>query len=130
MAGSMLPEGRPNPISEVSPGGELDLAVVVPTYKERDNVVLLFQRLDRVLAGKRWEVIFVDDNSPDGTAAAVRDLAIRDSRIRLIRRIGRKGLASACIEGMLATTAEYIAVMDADLQHDETILPEMLDRIQ
>ena len=111
-------------------GGELDLAVVVPTYKERDNIVLLFQRLERVLAGKRWEVVFVDDNSPDGTADAVRDLALQDSRVRLIRRIGRRGLASACIEGMLATTASFVAVMDADLQHDETILPEMLDRIQ
>ena len=126
----MLPEGKPDRPGEVLAGGQLDLAVVVPTYKERENVTLLFQRLDRVLTGKRWEVIFVDDNSPDGTAAAVRGLAIRDSRVRLIRRIGRKGLASACIEGMLSTTAEYVAVMDADLQHDETILPEMLDRIQ
>lgn len=126
----MLPEGKPNRVSQVSPGAELDLAVVVPTYKERDNVVLLFQRLELVLAGVRWEVIYVDDNSPDGTAAAVRGLALQDSRIRLIRRIGRKGLASACIEGMLATTAEYIAVMDADLQHDETILPTMLTRMQ
>jgi dolichol-phosphate mannosyltransferase len=126
----MLPKAKPDTVTAVSPAGELDLAIVVPTYKERDNVVLLFERLDRVLAGKRWEVLFVDDNSPDGTAEAVRRLALQDSRVRLIRRIGRKGLASACIEGMLATTAEHIAVMDADLQHDETILPKMLDRIQ
>ena len=110
--------------------GELDLAVVVPTYKERDNVVPLFERLERVLDGIRWEVLYVDDDSPDGTAAAVRDLALTDARVRLIRRIGRKGLASACIEGMLATTAHFVAVMDADLQHDESILPEMLDRIR
>lgn len=108
----------------------VQLTVVVPTCHERENVVLLFHRLERVLAGKRWEVIFVDDNSRDGTPEAVRALALQDSRVRLIRRIGRQGLSSACIEGMLAATAEYIAVMDADLQHDETILPAMLDRIQ
>ena len=106
--------------------GELDLAVVVPTYKERDNVAPLFQRLERILCGVRWEVIYVDDDSPDSTAAAVRDLAMRDARVRMIRRIGRKGLSSACIEGMLSTTARYVAVMDADLQHDESILPAML----
>ena len=110
--------------------GELDLAVVVPTYKERDNVVPLFERLEQVLHGIRWEVLYVDDDSPDDTAAVVRDLALRDARVRLIRRIGRKGLASACIEGMLATTAHFVAVMDADLQHDESILPEMLERLQ
>ncbi|HEV3197484.1 MAG TPA: glycosyltransferase family 2 protein [Bryobacteraceae bacterium] len=124
----MLPEATPD--SHVAQGAALDLAVVVPTYKERDNVALLFQRLDRVLAGKRWELLFVDDNSPDGTADAVRALAKHDSRVRLIRRIGRRGLASASIEGMMATTASFVAVMDADLQHDETILPEMLDRIE
>ena len=110
--------------------GELDLAVVVPTYKERDNVVPLFERLERVLRGIRWEVLYVDDDSPDGTPAVVRDLALRDARVRLIRRLGRQGLASACIEGMLATTAHFVAVMDADLQHDESILPEMLARLQ
>ena len=108
----------------------LDLAVVIPTYNERDNVFPMFERLERVLAGVRWEVLFVDDDSPDGTAETVRDLARRDARVRLIRRIGRKGLSSACIEGMLATTADYIAVMDADQQHDEAILPGMLEKLR
>jgi dolichol-phosphate mannosyltransferase len=111
------------------PRAGIELTVVVPTYQERDNVAPLFQRLTSALAGKRWEVIFVDDDSQDGTPEAVRALALQDSRVRLIRRIGRKGLSSACIEGMFAATADYIAVMDADLQHDETILPVMLDRI-
>jgi dolichol-phosphate mannosyltransferase len=110
--------------------GELDLAVVVPTYRERDNVIPLYQRLDRVLNGVRWEVLYVDDDSPDGTASVVRSLALDDARVRLIRRVGRKGLSSACIEGMLATTAPFIAVMDADLQHDETIVPKMLDLLR
>jgi len=116
-------------MSDETRPGELDLAVVVPTYKERDNVVPLLERLRRVLAGVRWEILYVDDDSPDGTAAVVQELALTDARVRLIRRIGRKGLSSACIEGMLATTAHFVAVMDADLQHDESILPEMLERI-
>lgn len=103
----------------------LDLAVVVPTFNERDNVAAVVARLDRALAGRCWEVIFVDDESPDGTAAAARELARVDPRVRVIERIGRRGLASACIEGMCATAAPLVAVMDGDLQHDEALLPVM-----
>ena len=77
-----------------------------------------------------WEVIFVDDNSPDGTWNVVRDLARQDSRVRCIRRIGRRGLSGACIEGILASSAPCAAVIDADLQHDETQLPKMLALLQ
>jgi len=117
----------------VVPAGSVptpDLAVVVPTYNERGNVLELTVRLEAVLSGIRWEVLFVDDDSPDGTAAVIAGLASRDSRIRLIHRIGRRGLSSACIEGVLATTAPYVAIMDADLQHDESILPQMLTRLR
>src|ERR1044072_6458642 len=106
-----------------------ELSVVVPTFKERDNVPLLVEKLARTLAGVEWEVIFVDDNSPDGTAAAARTIGASDGRVRCIRRIGRRGLAGACIEGMLASQARYVAVMDADLQHDERLLTGMLDRL-
>jgi len=102
------------------------LSIVVPTFNERDNVAELVHRLGLGLDGLAWEVIFVDDDSPDGTADLVRQLAAADPRVRCIQRIGRRGLASACIEGMLASSAPYVAVMDADLQHDETILPRML----
>lgn len=102
------------------------LAVVIPCYNEAPNVAPMVARLDAALAGIPWEAIFVDDNSPDGTAARVRAIAATDPRIRCIRRIGRRGLASACVEGMLATSAPYLAVIDGDLQHDETILPRML----
>lgn len=102
------------------------LSVVVPTYNERDNVTVLYRRLDAVLAGIAWEVVFVDDNSPDGTWDVVRALAQRDNRVRCVRRIGRRGLSGACIEGILASSAPYAAVIDADLQHDETQLPKML----
>ena len=106
------------------------LSVVIPTYKERGNVAELIKRLDRTLATVAWEAVFVDDNSPDGTADAVKEIAARDPRIRCLRRVGRRGLAGACIEGMLSSCATYVAVMDADLQHDERILPEMLAKLQ
>ncbi len=106
------------------------LCVVVPTFKERDNVPKLFAKLDAALTGIAWEVIFVDDNSPDGTWEVARQLAQTDSRVRCIRRIGRRGLSGACIEGILASSAPYVAVMDADLQHDETRLPKMLEILQ
>ncbi len=102
------------------------LSVVVPTFNERDNVLTLFERLKTTLAGLSWEVVFVDDNSPDDTWQVVRRLAEQDPRIRCLRRIGRRGLSGACIEGILASSAPYVAVMDADLQHDETQLPKML----
>jgi dolichol-phosphate mannosyltransferase len=107
-----------------------ELSVVVPTFNERDNVVTLFSKLETALAGVAWEVIYVDDNSPDGTWDVVRALAREDSRVRCIRRIGRRGLSGACIEGILASSAPCAAVIDADLQHDETQLPKMLALLQ
>jgi dolichol-phosphate mannosyltransferase len=107
-----------------------ELSVVVPTFKERDNVPLLVEKLARTLEGVDWEVVFVDDNSPDGTAAVARELGEADSRVRCIRRIGRRGLAGACIEGMLASQARFVGVMDADLQHDETLLAGMLAKLR
>jgi dolichol-phosphate mannosyltransferase len=106
------------------------LTVVVPTFNEVANVAILIERLHRALSSLDWEAIFVDDDSPDGTAAEVRRLGETDRRIRCIRRIGRRGLAGACIEGMLATQATYVAIMDADLQHDEAALVTMLDMIK
>lgn len=103
-----------------------ELSVIVPTFNERDNVTVLYRRLEATLANVAWEVVFVDDNSPDGTWDVVRALALRDSRVRCVRRIGRRGLSGACIEGILASSAPYVAVIDADLQHDETQLPKML----
>lgn len=108
----------------------LELAVIVPTYNERDNVCAVAAAVDKALTGISWELIFVDDNSRDGTFDLILEMARRDSRVRGIRRVGRRGLASACIEGMLATCAIYIAVMDADLQHDEALLSAMLTELR
>jgi dolichol-phosphate mannosyltransferase len=108
----------------------LRLSIVVPTFNEMHNIRELLCRLEATLGPTGWEIIFVDDDSPDGTATEVRNIAQADPRVRCLQRVGRRGLASACIEGMLATSASTIAVMDADLQHDETILPKMLAEIE
>jgi dolichol-phosphate mannosyltransferase len=108
----------------------VQLSIVVPTFQERGNVAELVRRLDAALAGISWEAIFVDDNSPDGTAQAVKDIAAADNRVRCLRRVGRRGLAGACIEGMLSSASPFVAVMDADLQHDEKVLPQMLTRLR
>jgi dolichol-phosphate mannosyltransferase len=103
-----------------------ELAVVIPTLNERDNIGPLIELLDAVLRGVSWEVVFVDDDSPDGTTERIREISLRDRRVRCLQRIGRRGLTTACIEGALATSAPCIAVMDADMQHDEKLLPQML----
>ncbi len=106
------------------------LSVIVPCYNERPNVAPMIAKLDAALRGIDWEVIYVDDNSPDGTAAEVRRIARLDPRVRCIRRVGRRGLASAVIEGALSSSASYVAVIDGDLQHDETRLPVMLAELR
>ena len=107
-----------------------ELAVIVPTYQERANLPALLSALAAILHDIAYEIVIVDDNSPDGTGALARQLARDDPRIRVIRRLGRRGLATACLEGMLASSATYYAVIDADLQHDPLLLPEMLSRLR
>jgi dolichol-phosphate mannosyltransferase len=138
-----LPQSAINDIAPVSPSAQPpradasaavrsapELTIVVPTFNEKANIPLLVERLAQLLTSCDWEVIFVDDNSPDGTAAAARAIGANDSRVRCIRRIGRRGLAGACLEGMLASQARYVAVMDADLQHDEGLLVPMLEALR
>jgi dolichol-phosphate mannosyltransferase len=119
------PEERVSPVATRATRSP-DLSVIVPTFNEADNVPLVVARLARVLDGIEWEVIFVDDDSPDGTSATARRIARADCRVRCLRRIGRRGLSGACVEGMLASSATAIAIMDGDLQHDEALLPHML----
>ena len=109
-------------------GGVL-ISVIVPTYNERQNLGHLILAIAAALANVRWEIITVDDDSPDGTAAAARAFYADHARVRTIRRIGRRGLASACVEGMLASSAPFVAVIDADLQHDPALLASMLRRL-
>jgi dolichol-phosphate mannosyltransferase len=107
-----------------------ELTIVVPTLNECDNVEPMLELLASVLENVEWEVIFVDDDSADGTAARVREIAARDPRVRCLQRIGRRGLSTACIEGVLASAAPYVAIMDGDLQHDERLLPRMLETLK
>src|SRR5262245_15099148 len=122
-----VPEPRPEPAAHARGGPVAELSIVVPTFKESGNVPTLVERLDAALKGVEWEVIFVDDDSPDGTTGVVKGLAASDHRVRCLRRVRRRGLAGACIEGVLSSSAPYVAVMDADLQHDENLLPRMLE---
>ncbi len=130
MAATMTTDGRLQArgtgVPVASPAAPAELAIVVPTYNESQNVAELVRRVAAGLDGVAWELVFVDDDSPDGTAGVVRALAQRDARVRVVHRLGRRGLASACIEGVMATSAPFVAVMDADLQHDEALLPRML----
>ena len=102
-----------------------ELSIIVPTFNERDNITNLIAAISEMLPGISWEAIFVDDNSTDGTAAFVREIARADPRIRCLHRFGRRGLSSACVEGIMSTASQIIAVMDADGQHDETALRRM-----
>ncbi|HZY67787.1 MAG TPA: glycosyltransferase family 2 protein [Devosia sp.] len=115
-----------SPVQEIWSSPQL--AVIVPSYNERDNIVSLFELVTAAMGEIPFEFIVVDDNSPDGTAAVVKNLARRHANVRCIHRIGRRGLSSAVIEGISASAAPYFAVIDADHQHDERILPQMLDK--
>jgi dolichol-phosphate mannosyltransferase len=107
----------------------LQLAVIVPTFNEGENVGPLLERLEIALQGIEWEAIFVDDGSTDATTTILRSAALHDPRVRLIQRFGRRGLSTAVVEGMLASAAPVLAVIDADLQHDERILPKLFAAI-
>ena len=107
-----------------------ELAIIVPTFNERDNVIPLLEKIEATLAAVSWEVVFVDDDSSDGTAAAIIERSRTDPRVRILRRVGRRGLSSAVVEGILSTVTPYVAVIDADMQHDERLLIQMLSALR
>src|ERR1700761_305931 len=112
------PRARPAPAT-----APLQLGVVIPTFKEAPNVRPLLAKLEAALKGVVWQAIFVDDDSPDGTAAAVKAIAAGDPRIQCIRRVKRRGLAGAAVEGALASAATFVGVIDGDMQHAAAVLP-------
>lgn len=126
LAPPLVPDEAPNTAPRPGP----ELCIVVPTYNERANVPILVDAVSRVLASCDWELVFVDDNSPDGTVAVASAIGEVNGRVRCMRRIGRRAHAGACLEGLLASQARYLACMDADMQHDETLLIAMLDRMR
>src|SRR4030081_11607 len=107
-----------------------EVSIIVPTFNERENLVELTERIRTCMGDSAWEIIYVDDDSTDGSADLARELAQQDSRVHCVQRIGRRGLSSACVEGMLASSAPYLAVIDADLQHDERLLPALLQTLR
>lgn len=109
---------------------EVELALVIPTLNEAGNIQALYQELQTVLKGIDHQIIFVDDDSADQTRNEIHALIAEDHRVSLIHRIGRRGLSSACLEGMAASKSNYLLVMDADLQHDSSIIPQMLEKIK
>jgi dolichol-phosphate mannosyltransferase len=130
---AMTEESQPVPESAAASAlrpVSAELSIVVPCYKERPNVRPMVERVAAALPGVAWEIIFVDDNSPDGTADEARAIARINPQVRCIRRIGRRGLSSAVIEGALSSSADFVAVMDGDLQHDQTVLPAMLEQLR
>ena len=104
-----------------------ELSIIVPTFNERDNIKGVIAAVADALPNVAWEIIFVDDNSPDDTASLVREIAQADPRVRCLHRFGRRGLSSACVEGIMSTASPLVAVMDADRQHDERALVRMFD---
>jgi len=107
-----------------------ELSIIIPTLNEQDNICPLLEKLQNVLNGIDWEVIFVDDNSQDGTSDIIEEISKTDNRVHLLKRLGRSGLSSAAIEGLYQSQALYLAVMDADLQHDESLLKEMINELK
>lgn len=116
-------------VTGLTAGPALQLTVIIPTFNEAENVAPLAAKLDQALAGLNWEAVYVDDNSADGTSDRVRELARVDRRIRVIQRVGRRGLSSAVVEGMLSSAAPVVGVIDGDMQHDETVLVKLYDAI-
>lgn len=130
---SVRPGGRTRqrvPVKTPVPTHAPELSIVAPTYNERANLRPLVRAIVVAMGAVRWELIVVDDDSPDGTATAADELAAEGHPVRCIRRVGRRGLASAVVEGVLASSAPYVAVIDADMQHDERLLPRMLELLK
>lgn len=107
-----------------------ELSIIIPTFNERENICTIVSAVDEALPDICWEIVFIDDNSPDGTASLVRDIARNNPRVRILHRFGRRGLSSACVEGIMSTASSFVAIMDADHQHDERILRRMYDIIK
>lgn len=106
-----------------------DISIIVPTYNERANIAALVDAVRAALGDIPWEMIVVDDDSPDQTFNEVSKLAREEPRLRCLRRVGRRGLSSAVIEGAMVANGAVIGVMDADFQHDESILARMYETL-
>ena len=106
-----------------------ELSIIIPTYNEKGNLPHLFKRIDQSLPGINYEIIIVDDNSPDGTADMARKLS-SSYLIKVIVRQGKLGLGTAVVTGFGNASGDYLAVIDADLQHPPELLSELLQQVR
>lgn len=106
------------------------LSIIVPTYRERENIPELIDRTESSMNPSEFELIIVDDNSPDGTAQVAEDLNAKYGNIKVLKRAGKLGLSSAVLDGFESARAKVLAVMDADLQHPPELLPKMYGKIR
>ena len=104
------------------------ISIVIPTYNEAGSLPTLVQRLGSALGGRDWELIVVDDGSPDGTADLAAAMAPR-LPVRVVRRPGKLGLASAVLDGFRAATGDVLVCMDADLSHPPEVVPHLADAL-
>ena len=104
-----------------------EVSIVIPTYNESENIVNVLNEIELKLAGHNYEIIVVDDNSPDGTSELVKKRSIENRNILCIRRTWKKGLSSAVVEGVALSSKELICVMDGDGQHDPKDIIKMIE---
>ena len=110
---------------------EIGVTIVLPTYNERENIQVLIPRICGLLKGKvRFEILVVDDDSPDGTWRVAMELSKKFTNVRVRRRIGERGLASAILEGIRLASYDAVIVMDADLQHPPEVLTRIIDKLR
>jgi dolichol-phosphate mannosyltransferase len=109
-------------------------SIVVPTYNEAANIETLLDRIEAAMAGRgpngSYEIVVVDDDSADGTWRLVEERSHRDERIRVLRRVGQRGLSSAVLAGMAMARGDVLVVIDADLQHDERRIPDLVEAVR
>ena len=105
------------------------ISIIVPTYNERENLEELFERIARALEGREFEIIVVDDDSPDKTWKKAEELA-KKYPVKVIRRTNKRGLSSAVIRGFREANSEILVVMDADLQHPPEVIPKLIEAIE
>jgi dolichol-phosphate mannosyltransferase len=108
----------------------MKLSVISPTLNEARNVPALVEQLQRTLENVDYEILIVDDNSPDLTWSVAEQISLKDPRVRTLRRMKNPGLGMAVIDGFSAAEGDMLACIDADLQHDPSILPKMIEELQ
>ncbi len=113
-----------------SGGGFVNLTVVVPTYNEKTNVISVANAIHNCLAGESFEVLFVDDSTDAESLDILNSLAAKHSFVRVLHRHGEKGLGTAVVRGFEEAKGQFVAVMDADMQHPPEVLAQMLERIR